>query len=108
MRLNHINSEWFVDLTNLTHLYLWSNEISEIPNGAFRNQVKLRVLHVGSNKISRLNSFGTLPLLNRFTIDANILNEIEPNFFQNFPVLNVFDAARGNICIVIKVLEMLA
>lgn len=94
-----LNPNWFIDLTSLEVLYLWRNEISEIPNGIFQNMQNLQNLDIGSNRIWRLNSFGHLAMLNTIWIGGNNLREIQPNFFSNFPVLNVFNAQGGNICV---------
>lgn len=93
-----INPLWFNETHNLRTLSLSSNHITHLSNGVFINLQRLEVLFLASNQLTRLNSFGHLQSLIHFTVNNNQMNGIEPTFFSNFPILDVFES-HGNRCI---------
>lgn len=93
----------FEPLQNLQTLQIIQGNIINIPPNIFTPLKKLQNLHLGSNKITRLNSnsFGFLPFLNSFLIDSGVwdqgINEIERNVFDHLSNLGRF-GGYGNIC----------
>lgn len=88
-------SNIFVHQTNLTRLYLSSNNIEELPEGLFVPLVNLGLnsstlrgdLDLSRNRIRRLNanSFGYHPYLKNLLLSFNGINEIEREIFDRIP-----------------------
>lgn len=95
----------FEPLQNLQVLQIIDGSLVNIPPNIFSPMKNLRNLHLGGNRITRLNSnsFGYLPFLESFLISHSTLNEglneIERNFFSNFPRLVRFGGFIGRTCI---------
>lgn len=103
MQLENLTSGMFEPLQSLRSLQIMEGRITNIPPNTFKEMKNLRELLLYGNMITRLNSnsFGFLPLLESFLISRSVLgqgiNEIERNFFNNFPMLVRF-GGFGNVC----------
>lgn len=92
--------ETFYNLTTLWDLNLQFNPIEQLPYGIFKDLINIATLNLHATKVRRLNatSFTVHKNLMNFFMSFSELNEIQPEFFDNFPMLDVFDA-RGNFCV---------
>lgn len=97
--ISTIQPRSFNDLKLLELLDLSKNELTVIVADVF-NLPSLRELFLPANSIRRLNSeaFEELQKLEIFHIKNASVDEIQQNFFSNFPVLKRFNAEE-NICI---------
>lgn len=73
---------------------------SNLPPGLFEPLVALKELHLNLTYMRRLNSntFGYHENLTHLYLPYCTLREIEPNFFDNFPKLEVLDLTGNANC----------
>lgn len=104
VQLTNLIPGTFEHLPNLQVLQIIDGNISRIQPNTFAPLKNLRVLHLAGNLITRLNSnsFAMLPALENFFVSHRVwnhdLNEIERNFFANFPRLVQFGDHSGRSC----------
>ncbi|KJE93503.1 hypothetical protein CAOG_009757 [Capsaspora owczarzaki ATCC 30864] len=87
----------FRDLSSLTVLGLYGNQISVIPANAFSGLVSLKVLDLRENGISDLSAraFTGLSALTLLELQNNLLSTLPPGLFQNLSALTQVDLS-GN------------
>jgi Leucine-rich repeat (LRR) protein len=104
LHVAEITSEIFKNLTNLEVLDFTGNVrlnySLDLPNKLFEPLKSLKELHLNSTFIRRLNSnyFGRHESLTHLFIVYSSIREIEPNFFDNFPNLEVIDMRGETNC----------
>ena len=81
--LTFLESGTFSSLTNLTELYLATNNILTIEDGTFPSS--LNVLELQENKFNFLdeNQFNNMPLLTRLDLRSNRISELPDDVFAN-------------------------
>jgi Leucine-rich repeat (LRR) protein len=85
--------ESVVDLPNVERIYLFGNEIKELPANSFSGCPRLTYLNIGRNPISSLrgNEFNMLSGLKELYLDELQLTSIAPNTFHPLKSLVVLD-----------------
>jgi Leucine-rich repeat (LRR) protein len=90
---NKLNvSQFWMDLSTLTNLLVLEVDntgIENIPNRAFRNNVKLTNLHIADNKITSLKQetfFGPRDTLQTIYINRNKIQTVDQCTLSDFPV----------------------
>ncbi|KAM9326159.1 leucine-rich repeat and fibronectin type III domain-containing protein 1-like isoform 2-T2 [Gastrophryne carolinensis] len=90
----------FANMTNLVHLTLSRNTISQIIPLAFSDLRSLRALHMNSNRLSTLRSehFRGLGNLRHLILGNNQINSVQPGAFNEFlPTVEDLDLSYNNL-----------
>ena len=88
--LKHITEKYFSNLTKLSSLYLFENQIESIASDAFKDLTKLKELKLGSNKIKIVDPkwFQSLKKLDYLILDHNEIENLDENTFDNLININ--------------------
>jgi len=93
--ITEINPAWFEPLENLETLYIYSNSFISIPEGAFDALRNLLVIDIGDNHLTESaipgNLFHNMPNLLWLICDFNLIQTINPQWFEKLPDLVVLD-----------------
>lgn len=87
--------------SSMQNLYLNSNLINRIENGAFNSLTNLARVQLNSNVLTTINSlsFGaSLKNLVEFSANFNQMNGTDPVWFNNSTLLNTLNLT-GNVCV---------
>lgn len=97
---NFLKPEIFENFPNLISLSIANMSIEEIPPGTFVPLKNLTGIDLSFNQIRRLNSnsFGIHQHMDDLRMVSNGIDEIERNFFANFPNVR-FLFSTSNLCI---------
>ncbi|MEE6490623.1 hypothetical protein FKM82_015917 [Ascaphus truei] len=90
----------FANMTNLVHLTLSRNTISQIVPLAFSDLRSLRALHMNSNRLSALRHehFRGLGNLRHLILGNNQINSVQPGAFSEFlPTVEDLDLSYNNL-----------
>ncbi|KAG5669550.1 hypothetical protein PVAND_017437 [Polypedilum vanderplanki] len=101
-QLNILNYQSFEYCQNIVEISLANNGLSEIGNNTFGNHLqKLERIEISMNRLTNIGmrSFGTesIARLRVVWFDTNIINAIDPNWFDSATNLTNIDM-RGNDC----------
>ena len=81
--LDSLSQICFTCMTNLTQVYLWSNNISKVPNFAKNINLEYIGLHFNNIQIIQSNAFYNLSKLKTIDFEGNPIKLVEPNAFYN-------------------------
>lgn len=93
--ITQINPAWFQPIVNLEALFIYSNSFISIPEGAFDALRNLLVIDIGDNHLPESaipgNLFRNMPNLLWLICDFNLIQTINPEWFQGLSDLVVLD-----------------
>ncbi|XP_070495311.1 leucine-rich repeat-containing protein 15-like [Chironomus tepperi] len=95
IEITEINPAWFQPLGNLETLFIYSNRFISIPEGAFDSLTNLLAIDIGDNHLPESaipgNLFRNMPNLLWLICDFNLIQTINPEWFQTLTELVVLD-----------------
>jgi Leucine-rich repeat (LRR) protein len=95
IRITEINPAWFEGNPNLEFLFIYSNLFISIPEGTFDGLRNLLAIDIGDNHLPESgipgNLFQNMPNLLYFICDYNLVQNINPQWFQRMTDLIVVD-----------------
>ncbi|XP_017886573.1 leucine-rich repeat-containing G-protein coupled receptor 4 [Ceratina calcarata] len=90
--ISHMNAEFLTNLPQIMGIYLNDNQLRQLPSGM--QSLTLRNLDLRRNRIVEVSNdtFLQLPQLMRIDLSGNRLTgALDPEMFQNNPILNIID-----------------